>query len=50
MLEATNHESLANKCWEKTTLHLRIMKKTLIKISTHPYKYIKRTSFHPWID
>jgi hypothetical protein len=27
MVEATNHESLANKCWEKTTLHLRIMEK-----------------------
>jgi hypothetical protein len=50
MLEATNRESPANKCWEKTTLHLRTMETTLIKISTHPYKYIKRTSFHPWID
>ncbi len=49
-LEATNHESPTKECWEKTTLHLKIMETTLIKISTHSYKYIKRTSFHLWID
>jgi hypothetical protein len=32
------------------TLHFKIMETTGIKISTHPYKYIKRTTIHPSVD